>query len=97
MNQTFTLLSLNVGMSNLLTDLTSFLKMYDIDVVFLQEVRLSLEQLQAKVGKLGYLVDVNISEEESSKPGTALLWKSSVPVVEVSILVPCRCQVAFLG
>ena len=84
-------------MSNLLSDVISFITSYDIDVIFLQEIRLTLEQLQVKFGNFGYLVDVNIDEEDFSKPGTAILWKSSVPIVDVSTLLQCRCQIAFLN
>ena len=58
---------------------------------------MSNDQLLAKIGKFGYCVEVNINDEEPLKPGTALVWKSSIPVQDTSVLMQCRCQVAFLG
>jgi hypothetical protein len=40
---------------------------------------------------------VNRDIDELSKPGTAIVWRSSLPVREVSTIVPCRAQCAFLG
>ena len=68
--------SLNVGMNSNLAGLTNYLRNDNLDIIFLQEIRISAEQLSAKVSYLGYKAEVNVNEEEPSKPGTAILWKS---------------------
>ena len=89
--------SLNTGMSENLAGLVNFIKNYNLDIIFLQEVRLTNDQILTKVGGLGYSVEVNINEEDSSKPGTAIVWKSSLQIINFGVLVQCRCQFAFLG
>ena len=64
-------LSLNVGMKSNLAGLLSLLINHNLDVVFLQEVKITDEQLISQIVKYGYLGQVNIDLEESSKPGTA--------------------------
>ena len=39
---------------------------------------------------------MNINEEDPLKPGTAIVWRTSLPVREVSTIVPCRAQCALL-
>ena len=90
-------ISLNVGMQSNLAGLSSMLVNQNLDVAFLQEVRISDEQLSAQVGRYGYLGKVNINIEDASKPGTAIVWKSSLPVNDVASIVICRAQVAYLG
>ena len=90
-------LSLNVGMKNNLAGLTSILINQKLDVAFLQEVKLSDEQLGSQVGRYGYVCQVNINSEDTSKPGTAMVWRSSLPVKDVTTIVTCRAQVAYLG
>ena len=40
---------------------------------------------------------VNIDAEDPFKPGTALAWRSTLPIKQVSAVVPCRVQHALLG
>ena len=40
---------------------------------------------------------VNINEEDFAKPGTAIIWRSNLPVRDVSTIATCRAQCAFLG
>ena len=68
-------LSLNIGMSESLASLMGFMLNDNLDIIFLQEVRLSSDQLRVKLGS-GYKVEDNVSEEDSSKPGTVITWKS---------------------
>ena len=84
-------------MNENLAGLINFLKNEDLDVVFLQEIRMSSDHLQSKVVNFGYKAESNFNEDEPSKPGTAFLWKSSVPINNIVTLVQCRCQVAFIG
>ena len=90
-------LSLNVGMKNNLAGLDALIKEHKFDVILLHEIRLSREGLDAKFSHLEYTSAVNIEEEDPSKPGTAVLWKSSLPVSNVIVLVKCRAQLVLLG
>ena len=90
-------LSLNVGMSATLAGLTSLITVHRLDIIFLQEVRLGGEQLNFFVGSLGFQAEVNIDTDQPTRPGTALVWKKSLPVSDVFTLVVCRAQVALLG
>ena len=90
-------LSLNVGMSATLAGLTSLITVHRLDIIFLQEIRLSGEQLNFLVGSLGFQAEVNIDTDQPTRPGTALVWKKSLPVSDVFTLVLCRAQVALLG
>ena len=89
--------SLNTGMSDNLGGLLNFIINHDLDIIFLQEIRMTNEQILSKVSHLGYLVEVNVNEEDLSKPGTAIVWRSSVVIGNFGVLVQNRCQFAFLG
>ena len=69
----FRFLSLNVGMKSNLAGLASLLLNKKFDVVFLQEVKITDDQLQCQVGRYGYVCQVNINSEDFSKPGTAMV------------------------
>ena len=90
-------LSLNVGLKNNLAGLQSLVKVHKLDIILLQEVRITDEQIDILIGKFGYQGKVNINLEEPSRPGTAIVWRSSLPVRDVSTIVTCRAQCAFLG
>ena len=90
-------LSLNVGMSAALAGLTTIITAQGLDIIFLQEVRLTSEQLGLLVGKLGFQASVNIDVENPTKPGTAIVWKNSLPIQDIFTLVSCRAQLAVLG
>ena len=40
---------------------------------------------------------VNIDAEDPLKPGTAIAWRSTLPIRQVLSVVPCRAQYAILG
>ena len=42
-------------------------------------------------------VEVNIDVDNASKPGTAMIWKSYLPVENVIAPIMCRMQIASLG
>ena len=93
-------LSLNVGMKSNLAGLSSILTNQKLDIAFLQEVRVTDEQLLSQLERYGYTGKVNINLEDTAKPGTALValvWRTSLPVRDVTNIVPCRAQVAYLG
>ena len=84
-------------MKNNLAGLESLIKVHKLDIILLQEVRITDEQIDILIGKFCYQGKVNINLEESSRPGSAIVWRSSLPVRVVSTIVPCRAQCAFLG
>jgi exonuclease III len=90
-------LSLNIGMSSSLAGLTSLIPAHNLDIIFLQEVRLTSEQINNFLDRLGFQAEVNIDQDHPSSPGTAIAWKKSLPVTDVNPLVLCRVQVATLG
>ena len=63
----------------------------------LQEVRITDEQLNQQLAKHGFTGMVNIDTENPVTPGTALAWRSTLPIKQVSSVVPCRAQHALLG
>ena len=90
-------LSLNIGMKSNLAGLPILLGTHRIDIAFLQEVKMSDDEMNSKLDKFGYKSKVNFNLEDTAKPGTALVWRSTLPVTDVSSLVSCRGQIAFLG
>ena len=55
------------------------------------------EQIDLLIGNMGYQAIANIDLENPTKPGTAIVWKKSLPETNICTLVPCRAQVATLG
>ena len=84
------ILSYNVGSSGTLAGLKQLLEMHKPDLVFLQEVTISTEQLKTH---LGWKYDgiSNIDQYDQKKPGTACIWLSSLQVV-VNNILSCRLQ-----
>ena len=72
-------LSLNVGSNNNLAGLNTVISTASYDVILLQEIKMTQSQLDIAVNRYGFLSKANISEEDQHKPGTALLWRTSVP------------------
>ena len=91
------IMSYNVHGSLHLGNLSLFLGVFKPGVVFLQEVKITSEQLSAFGRRLGYSGAANIDDLDRCKPGTGMLWHSSLPVSQVVPLYPCRIQVAMLG
>ena len=96
MDSKITFFSLNVGMSASLAGLNAIIRAEDLDIIFLQEVHLSAEQIEQQLLR-GFKAAVNIDESQPSKPGVAIVWKDSIPVTDVAPLAICRIQVATLG
>ena len=97
MASSINILSLNIGMSSSLAGLTSLIPAHNLDIIFLQEIRLTSEQINNFLDRLGFQAEVNIDQDHPSSPGTAIAWKKSLPVTDVNPLVLCRVQVATLG
>ena len=92
MNFSLNFLSLNVGTSSTLAGLPDLVHTENIDILFLQEVCLMNDQIQNLLR--GYKAAVNIDDSCVSKPGTALVWRETLPVTNVVSIVPCRAQIA---
>ena len=91
------ILSLNVGMRSDLAGLITLIQVHKLDIILLQEVRISDEQLNQQIGFLGFTGKVSVDAEDAMKPGVAIVWRSVLPVREITTLVSCRAQLAFLG
>ena len=93
----FKLMSYNVHGSMTLAGLSMMLEVFKPSVVMLQEVRVSTEQLQGFLARLGYTGQSNVDESELTKPGTGMVWKTSVNLTQVVPIYACRIQMAKLG
>ena len=88
-------LSLNVGTSASLAGVSTIIEFEKVDIVFLQEVRITGEQIECLLR--GFKAVANVDHEDSSRPGVALAWRQELPVQNVCNLVMCRLQIASLG
>ena len=95
MKSSLKFLSLNIGMSSSLAGLSAIVDFEDIDVVFLQEICLTSDQIEQFLR--GYRAVSNIDQENINTPGIALAWRQEIPVENVSNLAPCRLQSATIG
>ena len=75
MNSRIRILSLNIGLKSDLAGLLTLISVHRLDLVMLQEVRLTDEQLNQQLGNHGFTGIVNIDAENPLTPGTALAWK----------------------
>ena len=91
----FNIFSLNVGMNNSLAGLSEFISSENLDIVFLQEVRLTSVQIENQLP--GFTAVSNVDLQNQSAPGTALVWRRDIPVENVVSLKVCRMQMATLG
>ena len=93
----FKVLTLNIGGSTTLAGLLSILRLDKPNLVMLQEVILSSEQLNVQVSKYGYTAVSNIDMTNPSALGTGLVWQSHLPVSDVCSAVDCRAQALTVG
>ena len=59
--------------------------------------KLELQTNNQQLSNVGFIGMVNIDAEDPLKPGTAIAWRSTLPIRQVSSVVPCRAQYALLG
>ena len=97
MNSKIRILSLNIGLKSDLAGLLTLISVHRLDLILLQEVRMTDEQINQQLGTHGFTGMVNVDAEDPQKPGTALAWRSTLPIKQVSTVVPCRVQHARLG
>ena len=74
-------LSLNVGGNSNLAGLSMTISITKFDVILLQEIKSTQSQIDSLVSRFGFKSLVNIDSDDMNKPGTAVLWRSTVPVV----------------
>ena len=91
------LMTLNTGNSLLLGGLISIIRMENPDIVLLQEITVTSGQLKLMVAKFGYCAEANTDLLDITSLGTGLIWKSNIPVTDVTSVIECRGQLAKLG
>ena len=89
------ILSLNIGMSSSLAGLPALITTEKIDIIFLQEVRMTSVQIESQLS--GFRAIANIDQDNLNIPGTALVWRQALPVENVVAFSHCRIQVASLA
>ena len=72
MNSKIRILSINIGLKSDLAGLLTLISVHRLDVVMLQEVRITDVQINQQLSNHGFTGMVNIDEEDLLKPGTAL-------------------------
>ena len=93
----FTVISQNIASSHRVERIADLLKRKQPDVLLLQEVTLTTEQIHAAVQALKYNCESNIDVENPNTPGTAIIWSESLPVPEVTSIVTCQLQTLKVG
>ena len=87
--------SLNVSMSTSLAGLAALVSAERLDILFLQEVRMTSLEIESLLP--GFHAVANVDPENLSTPGTAIAWRGHLPVEEVTSFVMCRMQIASMG
>ena len=90
-------LSLNIGNATALAGLLAVLRLEKPQIIMLQEVTLSSDQLSTKVAKFGYKAETNIDVTNPTALGTGFLWQSQLQVSDVYSVVECRGQALKIG
>ena len=96
METNFRLLSLNVGMQCNIAGVVDIIRLHKLDIICLQEIRLTDSELESKVASLGFNCKVNIDINDMSKPGTAILWRAALPISDLVNVCECRAQVLII-
>ena len=78
-----------------MASLSTMFDLENLDILLLQEVRMSSLQIENEL--TGFNAVVNIDHNNVSLPGTAIVWRKDIPVNDVIALSPCRLQVATVG
>ena len=93
----FRVTTLNIGGSTTIAGLLSILRLEKPQIVMLQEVVLTSEQLNVQVAKYGYSAVTNIDVTSPSTLGTGAVWQSHLPVGDVYSVIECRAQALNIG
>ena len=79
MTSVIRILSLNVGLKNNLAGVTTLIGVHKLDLISLQEVRISESQIKDIVGT-NFSCKVNIDSDNITAPGTAVIWRNSLSI-----------------
>ena len=88
------IITLNVANSLVLGGLLSIIRVENPDIVLLQELTLTSGQLKLYVAKFGYSAEANTDLMDITKLGTGIIWKTELPISEVTSVIECRGQFA---
>ena len=88
----FKCISQNIASSRKVERIVDILKRSCPDLLLLQEVTLTTDQLKTAVKDLQYDCESNIDMENPTFPGTATIWKIDLPAPQVTSLVTCNLQ-----
>ena len=72
MNSRIRILSINIGLKSDLAGILTLISVHRLDLVMLQEVRISDEHFNQQLGNHSFTGMVNIDADDPLKPGTAL-------------------------
>ena len=78
------IITLNTGNSLVLGGLLPIIRIENPDIVLLQELTVTSGQLKLFVAKFGYSAEANTDLLDITKLGTGLIWKTELPVSEVT-------------
>ena len=92
---TFKLVSANIGTS--LLSVTDILKTDKPEILFLQEVTNSTNELLTRVSSFGYSAECNVDSLHPTRPGTAIVWKETLKISEVNCIIERRAQIIKVG
>jgi exonuclease III len=95
--EAFRFMSSNVGLRGRLGGLMMRLQKGSVDVVFLQEINLSTENLNLMVKRYGYQAEASFDGNFAHKPGIAIVWKNSMPLNNIEQIVEGRLLRAKMG
>ena len=89
------ILSLNLAGGTLF--LHDLLPQHRPDILLVQEVLLQSEELLNIVQPYGYTCETNTDPVNSTRPGTAVIWRTSLPVIDTKVIVESRLQSLTIG
>ena len=91
------MISYNIGNAKILFGLISILTIEKPQLIMLQEVTLSSDQLSSQVAKYGYKAECNIDMANPTALGTAIVWQSHLKISDIFSVVECRGQSLTMG
>ena len=95
--QSFKLVTRNIAGSKRTERIVDVLKSEKPDLLLLQEVTLSTEELKVAIQNTPYNCEANVNVVLPSHPGTAAVWREDLPAPQVTTLVTCQLQAVQIG
>ena len=93
----FKLVTRNIAGSKTTERIIDVLKSEKPDLLLLQEVTLSTEELKAALQNTQYNCEANVNVVSPTHPGTAAVWREDLPAPQVTSLVTCQLQAVQIG